>query len=698
MPDSLSDRINIESLPTIPHTLLELIRLFEQPCVEVDALADAVRKDPVITARIFNLANSVYFRQWNKTSNLKQLLVVIGVEPILQIALLCATEQIFTQTDKEQPLPITNLWYRSVLCAHIAEELASMVGCKSKHEAYLGGLLHRLGQWILMSNEPETYIDKIDTSLDLKKTETLENRLFNTSSSEIGACAIRHWQVCPFIADAIEFQTRPPDTLRDSTELVRIMALSRILSEQNDTEDSSSIYAASRIFDLNNDVVQQIVNRARTRTDAIIVRYSSEDAKALESCSGQGLLRESQNRRHRDLCVEIKNRAMANNMSMRVSESEDMRTTLNQLRRDLCVLFGLEDLGFLIANPNTHTLMGFDDLGTRPEVNQVGISFDNDISLAMLAFNEERVFCSKDDDREVFSVPDRQLENLLGSKLLCFIPISHNEIKKGLIVAPVSVRQWEKLSEAKGLLRLTGRISAEVLEKIEATRKRKEQENEELQLELRSAAHEINNPLSIVNNYLHLLSQQLDTEKAKEQIEIIQEEIARVGTLVAGLKNLSGKTDRERGHVQVNELIEKLVELLSASLFEPRQLILHVELDKNLESIASIVSNLKQAFINLLKNAAEALPPGGEVWISTTDRVYRNQRQFVEIEIRDNGPGIDESILEHLFQPVTSTKEGHSGLGLAIVKHLIDEIDGEISCSSSSAGTRFQIHLPRVLA
>lgn len=139
MPDSLSDRINIESLPTIPHTLLELIRLFEQPCVEVDALADAVRKDPVITARIFNLANSVYFRQWNKTSNLKQLLVVIGVEPILQIALLCATEQIFTQTDKEQPLPITNLWYRSVLCAHIAEELASMVGCKSKHEAYLGG-------------------------------------------------------------------------------------------------------------------------------------------------------------------------------------------------------------------------------------------------------------------------------------------------------------------------------------------------------------------------------------------------------------------------------------------------------------------------------------------------------------------------------------------------------------------------------
>lgn len=64
----------------------------------------------------------------------------------------------------------------------------------------------------------------------------------------------------------------------------------------------------------------------------------------------------------------------------------------------------------------------------------------------------------------------------------------------------------------------------------------------------------------------------------------------------------------------------------------------------------------------------------------------------------DNGPGIDEDIFENLFEPVNSTKEGHSGLGLTIVKYLIDDIDGEISCSNSSSGTRFQILLPRVLA
>jgi signal transduction histidine kinase/HD-like signal output (HDOD) protein len=697
MPDSLSEHINIENLPTIPHTLLELIRLFEQPCVEFNALADAVRKDPVVTARIFNLANSVYFRQWNKTSNLKQLLVVLGVEPVLQIALLCATEQIFTQEDDEGSLPVTTLWYRSVLCAHIAEEMAAMLGGKSKHEAYLGGLLHRLGQWVLMTNEPEDYLDKIDTTLDLKKTEALEKRLFNTCSSEIGAGIIRHWQVCPFIADAIEFQTRPPEALLDSTELVRILALSRILSEQSEPESAGSIYAASRFFELNNDIVQQIVERARTRTDSIVARFSSGD-EAVDYTSAPVWLRESRKLREKELRVEVKNHAMANTVRRHSLEHGDIRITLNQLRRDFCVLFGTEDLGFLLIDKNRSSLRGYDDLGTRAELNQVSIRFDNDISFAMQSFHADQVSCSDEDKADVFSVPERQLENLFASKLLCFIPMSSCGVKKGLIVAPVSTCQWKYLSASRALLRLAGRIFAEALINADVAQKRKKQEQEELQLKLRAAVHEMNNPLSIINNYLYLLSQELETEKGREQIEIIQEEIARVGTLAAGLENVGDEPDRKRGHVQINTLIEKLVELLSGSLFEPRELKLHVDLDSNLEPIASVAGNLKQVFINLLKNAAEALPSKGEVWITTRDRVYKNQRQYVEIEIRDNGPGIDEAVLENLFQPVTSTKENHSGMGLAIVKHLIDEINGEISCSSSNAGTRFQILLPRVLA
>ncbi|MFO7830359.1 MAG: HDOD domain-containing protein [Desulfuromonadaceae bacterium] len=696
MKDSLSEHINIEKLATIPHTLLELISIFEQPCVEFNALADAVRKDPVLTARVFNLANSVYFRQWNRTSNLKQLLVVLGAEPVLQIALLCATEQIFTQPDEEHALPITNLWYRSVLCAHIAEEIASMVGCTSKHEAYLGGLLHRLGQWVLMTNEPKNYLEKIDTDLDLKKAEALEKRLFNTTSSEIGAGVIRHWQVCPFIADAIEFQTRPPETLLDSTLLVRIMTLSRILSEQSDTESAATIYAASRIFDLNNDVVQQIVERAHARTDSIINRFSSGD-KISNSASGSTLLRESQFRRQQDLRAKVKNYAVTNAARMHASAPEDIHTTLTQLRRDFSVLFGLEDLCFLLTNIFPDALCGYDDLGIRPELNQVSISYDNDISFAMKAFLEDRV-CSSDENKDVFSVPERQLENLLGSKILCFIPMNSDGVRKGLVVAPVSASQWEQLSANPPLLRLAGKLSGEALNKIDEANERKDWEEEKLQLNLKAVAHEINNPISIINNYLYLLSQQVDTEKTGGHIEIIQEEMARVGALVAGLENLSGTKDRKRGHVQINALIEKLAELISGPLFEARDLKLHIELDKNLESIASVAGNLKQVLINLLKNAAETMPPGGEVWITTTDRVYRNQRQYVQINISDNGPGINEDILENLFQPVNSTKQGHSGLGLAIVKYLVDEIDGEISCSSSNAGTRFQILLPRILA
>ncbi|MCD6526938.1 MAG: ATP-binding protein, partial [Desulfuromonas sp.] len=130
---------------------------------------------------------------------------------------------------------------------------------------------------------------------------------------------------------------------------------------------------------------------------------------------------------------------------------------------------------------------------------------------------------------------------------------------------------------------------------------------------------------------------------------------------------------------------------------QARQQELHLDLAPELQPITSYAGSLKQILINLLKNASEALPPQGSVWVSTRGQVYKNNRQYVEIEIRDDGPGIDGEILRQLFQPVTSTKKGHSGLGLTIVKNLVDQLQGEISCSSSNAGTRFQILLPCAL-
>jgi signal transduction histidine kinase len=107
---------------------------------------------------------------------------------------------------------------------------------------------------------------------------------------------------------------------------------------------------------------------------------------------------------------------------------------------------------------------------------------------------------------------------------------------------------------------------------------------------------------------------------------------------------------------------------------------------------------LRQVVMNLVKNAAEALPKGGRIDLATRDRIHKNGALFVELRIGDNGPGLPEHVLNELFTPVTSTKPGHAGLGLSIVKQLLDQLGAEISCASGpTTGTRFQILLPRTL-
>ena len=83
------------NIVTIPHILLKIIRLFEQPDLDFSTLADTIRQDPVITSRIIKPANSVYFRQWSEVSQLKQLLVVLGLDTVRYLTLLCTTEKIF---------------------------------------------------------------------------------------------------------------------------------------------------------------------------------------------------------------------------------------------------------------------------------------------------------------------------------------------------------------------------------------------------------------------------------------------------------------------------------------------------------------------------------------------------------------------------------------------------------------------------
>ncbi len=216
-------------------------------------------------------------------------------------------------------------------------------------------------------------------------------------------------------------------------------------------------------------------------------------------------------------------------------------------------------------------------------------------------------------------------------------------------------------------------------------------------VDFRKVAHEVSNPLTIINNYLYLLGKKIDNNHpAQEEIRFISEEIERVGNILLRAKDPKPATRTKHKPVDINKLITELDTLFKSSLYKTNRIESILRLDEDIPDIYCSKDKLKQVLINIIKNAVEAMKDSGTIEIVTRDNFYQNSEQYVEISIQDNGPGIDAEILNHLFKPVTSTKQGHSGLGLSIVNTLVNELSGNISCySRPEYGTEFKILIPR---
>jgi signal transduction histidine kinase len=201
---------------------------------------------------------------------------------------------------------------------------------------------------------------------------------------------------------------------------------------------------------------------------------------------------------------------------------------------------------------------------------------------------------------------------------------------------------------------------------------------------------------------VHILAAKLDEQDvARDELQIIKEELDRAGQILLRLPGITEQKTTLSGAalLDVNTLITDLLKIFRSSLFTAQSIEALVDLDEAMQPIICDRNALKQILTNLIKNASEALSAGGRITVETQAQVNFNGRNYVEIVIADNGPGISEQVQERLFTPVQTTKGGdHAGLGLSIVKNLVDNLDGSISCRSSARnGTRFEILIPRIL-
>jgi two-component system NtrC family sensor kinase len=203
-------------------------------------------------------------------------------------------------------------------------------------------------------------------------------------------------------------------------------------------------------------------------------------------------------------------------------------------------------------------------------------------------------------------------------------------------------------------------------------------------------AHEINNPLGTILIYSHLIQKSLEPDDPKrEDIALVISEANRAKDIVQGLLSFAREKKLRASEVNVNDILEEVLSLVvNQSLFH--NIKIKKSFDQGPQTIVADETQLKQVFLNIILNAAQAMEGNGKLTISTTF-----DKKQIKIKIADTGPGIPPEVMGKLFSPFFTTKEKGTGLGLAISYGIIERHQGKIDVETDlGKGSTFVITLP----
>lgn len=213
-------------------------------------------------------------------------------------------------------------------------------------------------------------------------------------------------------------------------------------------------------------------------------------------------------------------------------------------------------------------------------------------------------------------------------------------------------------------------------------------------------AHELRNPMAVISGYARLLAKNIgDDGPSREAVESIQEEIAGMDDIIREFMNFARPTELNIAEIDLAALLEDARNAVSELT---GTVDIKFEVEDGLPAVYGDLVLLRQAFVNIIKNAIEAMPEGGSITVGagtvdTADEpgVSLTGGRFVRVEFKDTGTGIPRDILPKIFTPFYSTKGRGTGLGLALVQKILVYHGGRATVKSvEGGGTTFRVYLP----
>lgn len=709
----LTARLDVTQLPSLPHVLLELLDACNRSEPSFSALAAIIGRDSALTAKILGVVSSPAYGRLQKVDSLERLLLSLGVEAIKSLAVSASVYHVFSQLGAGTVHDLKRFWRHSLLSADIARQIAAKIGYPAIEEAYLAGLLHDIGRLLLWVNFPKEYGAILLDADEEPKVVINGDHNGPVDHAEVGAWLIANWSLPSLMADAVLYHHQPGQRLLDAHELIKITHLANQLSHESTFSGTVPDNDAALLFGFGNEDLAELLSSGLQRVNQIaqgleieVTSDAEEPAEPKERRRFRGDLRNDGGASAIDaakklqLAREVRDLALFESIRVNLAEVNGLDGILSGLQQCMRILAGVPNANFFIFDAAHHGLRGKAIGDQNAILDQLFVPLDGNKSLlsdAVLAKSPRHSFAARENAGSLF---DEQLLRILDREGMLCVPLLAGPRILGAMVFGIEKTQLARLEKQLKLIALFAAEAARLLDAETLVEREslliESQKIGEVQARTRRIAHEINNPLAIMKNYIAALERKLEENPgALDDLQILNDEIDRVAGIVRGLSTQTEPAPELSEGVDLNAIIVDSLKL-TEELLRRRRIIPTTDLAPDLSTVATDRNKLKQVLLNLIKNAAEAMADAGELHIATRDNINQDGQVFVEILLRDSGPGIPPAVMMQLFEPVQSSKGGqHAGLGLAIVKSLIKQMKGHIVCQSGAGGTSFRILLPR---
>lgn len=700
--DTISEKLDGLSLPQLPQVLVQLIDICNSEEVDIRLVAQTVAQDIAITTKTLKLANSAFLGARSQFKNIDQAVIFLGVDTVRNLAISVSVHEVFGNNKKLKGFQTEQFWYHSLLTALISKTIAQKSGYDDPGAAYLAGLLHDTGKYILAQHFGEPYIQLLQKYFH----ETLireEQKTFDISHPEVGHWLLSNWNIDDELALAIRDHHNDdgPDT--ETSILGRILRLANTLIRKSGPLDDQSVKDTSILCITPSslpDIVEEQTNNLDDLAQTLGIRIEAPEPVEAETPAKTDKLEQLNDK------IEI--RARLYGFMDNIIQAKTVNRVFLALEESLSLLFNCQQ-NVLLLPQSTGEHYSFQGSFRNRAAKQLKV--EGEVLSRTTAIRDaegNRTTLSELGLPTMFSRSDNATElarifDALQHEKLLALPLRVSRDHQGLLLLALSSEKDPVVSQQEMLQLLSSHVGNRLfLETIKEEYAQTYAQERVAAVEeiARSVAHEISTPLGVIQNYITLIAEKEGlVDQENSELTLISRELERIGSITKGLSDLS-KPPGERNYraLDVNNTVLDVISLYQHSANDGKNITIEFNPVADLPLIWIEENPLRQILGNLLSNSIDAVGQQGDIEILChhIPGVGLKQSGEIVIVVSDNGPGVPPSIANTIFRAGTTTKsDGHAGLGLAIVNKLTKQLSGRVYHSTGKLGnTQFTLHLP----